>query len=448
MASQNYSPSLHHQSSTKITFIKIEGNNLAVYFPQSNHKIPKTRFWKDAKEIPSNIKLFAQYNLCGATIELAPTGLSKKRTWRRKYPISITFELPYLYQMVGNMGVKNRAIIQKDTCGGRRLYLFARTHREKYDWYFRLKHASYSGHERMSQSQAFATFVASMKAAYPNLRYVPATPTTRSYEWKPIVKGLFSPTPPFVSLIIARYCFGFLNSSNWRNEIRRKIEKQLRAARKPAFVESVTIKELNLGTTLAKFPAAANPFLDSGGIWFDIGMEYEGKIQITLEFIFNFFNTREMKMLKDKPGRSQTAYKQAIFDSNAEDSGDASETDLAKFTDKIANSAVMRNGIVHDIVEKIAALPVLLTVEVTKVSGILAVNIPMVSSDRVWIGFRDNPVIEMEVIPKVTAWQWAVNLLKGWIKKRMLLAFQHCMVCPNMLDIRVNLEPTSSTNNS
>jgi len=110
---------------------------------------------------------------------------------------------------------------------------------------------------------------------------------------------------------------------------------------------------------------------------------------------------------------------------------------LLKYADSFAKSSVMRNKHVQKVVTGIATTPLILTVEIRRIVGSLAFNIPPVPNDRAWIGFRSNPVIDINVRPKVGQRVVSLSHVTEWIKKKILLEFQRVMVCPNMMDVTI-----------
>lgn len=95
-----------------------------------------------------------------------------------------------------------------------------------------------------------------------------------------------------------------------------------------------------------------------------------------------------------------------------------------RYAESISKSSVMRNKHVQKVVTGIAATPLLLTVEIKRVAGSVAVNVPHVPSDRIWIGFRSNPVVEINCRPKVGERAVSLSHVTEWIKRKVLLEFQ------------------------
>lgn len=65
-----------------------------------------------------------------------------------------------------------------------------------------------------------------------------------------------------------------------------------------------------------------------------------------------------------------------------------------------------------------------LTVEIQYLEGTLALNIPPPPSDRVWLGFRGNPKLQLSAHP--TFGERSLNFMHvtRWIEKKLSIEFQ------------------------
>lgn len=89
--------------------------------------------------------------------------------------------------------------------------------------------------------------------------------------------------------------------------------------------------------------------------------------------------------------------------------------------------------------EKFRKMPIILKVEVQSVKGNLAVNIPPPPTNRLWYGFRNNPVIFITASPKVGDKQVRLTYLTSWIEKKLKEEFKKYLVLPSMQDISIKL---------
>lgn len=89
--------------------------------------------------------------------------------------------------------------------------------------------------------------------------------------------------------------------------------------------------------------------------------------------------------------------------------------------------------------EKFRKMPIILKVEIQSVRGNLAVNIPPPPTNRLWFGFRGNPVIFITATPKVGDKQVRLTYLTSWIEKKLKEEFKKYLVLPSMQDISIKL---------
>lgn len=264
-------------------------------------------------------------------------------------------------------------------------------------------------------------------------------------------------TPAFLNALIARMFYDFLRSPKWINEVKQMIDRKLFFLRKPKIIENLKVKALELGDSLPIINHASFPVLDRQGLWVDLDISFTGSIVVTIEAFVNLLNMGNMgrsghdgesSRSEAHTRRPHSKTPHAMFDSDADDSGESSESEeeleleedageklkepapldnrgkMFKYADAIAKSSVMRNKHVQKVVGNIAATPFVLTVEIKRINGSVAVNIPPVPNDRVWIGFRTNPEIDINARPKVGERVVSLSQVTGWIKKKLLLEFQ------------------------
>ncbi|ODN04039.1 Testis-expressed sequence 2 protein [Orchesella cincta] len=225
--------------------------------------------------------------------------------------------------------------------------------------------------------------------------------------------------------------------------------------RKPPFVESIRVKELDLGSCMPVFLTASAPLLDSQGLWVDLEMQYTGNMIITLEMYVNLLKMRSEEKLDERKRRASTSREHAMFDSDADDSGESSESDedelaieekmLEKSTEN-RGKLILDRKIISDEEQARAegcweyrSYAHTAHVEIKRVAGVLAVNIPPCPATESGSGSGANPVVEISARPKFGERALGFSYLTEWIKRKILLEFQRVMVCPNMMDITVGL---------
>lgn len=144
-----YHPENFHLNQTHSVYVHLEGTTLRLQVPKNN--VPKRAMFD---EVLPNVSFIHQryFDIKGSKVRLLPIGLIKKRIWSKKYPLCIA---------LANIGTENRMKLssqsenisaspvskildsdsspsaEKDVCHSGILYLFARTCREKEEWYYR-----------------------------------------------------------------------------------------------------------------------------------------------------------------------------------------------------------------------------------------------------------------------------------------------------------------------
>ena len=74
--------------------------------------------------------------------------------------------------------------------------------------------------------------------------------------------------------------------------------------------------------------------------------------------------------------------------------------------------------------ENVSNCQLVLTVEVKKIAGTLALNIPPHPSDRIWYGFVDSPTINLVATPQVGEKEVSYSAVSDWIADKLKSEFQ------------------------
>lgn len=78
-----------------------------------------------------------------------------------------------------------------------------------------------------------------------------------------------------------------------------------------------------------------------------------------------------------------------------------------------------------------------LNVEVKKISGKIALNIPPHPSDRIWYGFVEKPQMTLVATPQVGEKEVSYSAISDWIAEKLKQEFQKVLVFPNMDDFYI-----------
>lgn len=87
--------------------------------------------------------------------------------------------------------------------------------------------------------------------------------------------------------------------------------------------------------------------------------------------------------------------------------------------------------------ENVSNCQLLLNVEVKKIVGTLALNIPTHPSDRIWYGFVKTPQITLIATPQVGEKEVNYSHVSDWIAEKLKQEFQKVLVFPNMDDFYI-----------
>lgn len=150
----DYSHDDYHISKTHSVFVSLEGSHLRLQRPKN--AIPKRAMWDEVVPKPQFIHQ-RHFDLPGSNVYLLPQGLVKKRIWSKKYPICIalnnrnshedtklkhTSSEPIMSGKKEKLSDMGFEIVTEEKCEHNILYLFARTGREKEEWFKRLAAAA------------------------------------------------------------------------------------------------------------------------------------------------------------------------------------------------------------------------------------------------------------------------------------------------------------------
>jgi hypothetical protein len=158
----SYDPEDYHINQTHSIYVSLEGTTLRIQRPKTN--IPKRGMWDESQPSPKFIHQ-RYYDVNGSKVILLPPELVKKRLWSKKYPVCI-----YLKSAKSKGSAKSDPrhspsktrestsvspsesfeddtgkdfeFVSKESCDEVVLHLFARTTREKEEWYRRFEAAS------------------------------------------------------------------------------------------------------------------------------------------------------------------------------------------------------------------------------------------------------------------------------------------------------------------
>jgi len=96
------------------------------------------------------------------------------------------------------------------------------------------------------------------------------------------------------NLLIGRVFFDFLTNKHWSAWVSRKIQRKLSRLDLPYFMQTLTIKNIDLGRFLPRFIAVEKPpEVNDKGIWIDFQIDYCGGFTMTLETKLNLMKLKD-----------------------------------------------------------------------------------------------------------------------------------------------------------
>ncbi|KAL7297907.1 hypothetical protein TKK_0008927 [Trichogramma kaykai] len=507
-----YEPENYHVARTKPVFLKLEGENLQLI--ETRTRIPKRAVWDEAKHKPKFTKKRV-YNLADSKVDLLPSGLIRRRRWSKKYPICVTFDKDTVKESILQdnssdeepqvLDIENDKIIleedetDEDISNSKdvfedcqddasdegtkiKLYLFARTDRQKEDWYRRLILASKQESKRssisssavdskpstpslaISEMSSFLTYQAYMA------RYVENLPTTPSFETKS--SNSISHDGLWINALFGRILFDMHKCPDMINALQDKIQRKLSNIKLPYFMESLTVSELVIGQGAPIIHSATKPLMNERGLWFDLEITYEGSLTMTIETKLNLMKLKRTGSVtptsndgneKLRPARSP------MFDSDVEDSPETSTEEedsislsaspsskdntptqssgkkFLNMVDKLASNKYFQHATelsyIKKAMEGVSKTEIRLMVSVSSIEGCLSVNIPPPPTDRLWYGFKPVPKINLTAKPAVGERAFNIGYVTKWIETKLLREFEKVVVLPNMDDLVIPLCP-------
>ncbi|XP_048408300.2 testis-expressed protein 2 isoform X1 [Stegostoma tigrinum] len=285
------------------------------------------------------------------------------------------------------------------------------------------------------------------------------------------------PQLSWINALIGRIFWDFLREKYWADQVARKVQKKLSKIRLPYFMNELTLTELDMGTLLPVVTHSSSPSVNQKGLWVDLEIEYHGALQMTLETKMNLCKLGKESMpegARQTDMRTEQCKPRALVlaDSDEESSsagssdeeevpsaepqgveklgppgvegfaaGSSTSRKILRFVDKIAKSKYFQkateNEFIKKKIEEMSNTPLLLTVEVQELAGVLAVNIPPPPTDRIWYSFQTPPRLEFKVRPKLGEREVTFTHVTEWIEKKLQHEFQKVFVMPNMDDIYI-----------
>lgn len=559
----DYSPDTYHVTLTHSVFVRLQGSKLQIDHPRG--KVPKHARQKE--EIRNTVFTHhREYDLSGCPVMLFPRNLPRRWLWSRKYPICIRLQSgskesspspmsiastptgsahgsPTRFSGAPNLGRQgssesgegnwsldnNRSSeddlmtssldmasfeeVTQDMCQEKSLYLFARSDREKDDWYRRLVAASEVGvkpHSSPSHKPASKDIEdvillegipedpLSQGREQQHQDGAASTPPEMSFE-RYMARLLYQPggmssdgTPgpanvAWVNALAGRIFYDFLRNPYWANKVQERVQRKLSKLHVPYFVGDVVVCGVNMGSATPQLCAVGSPQLDSRGLWVDLNVEYSGNFTMSLETKLDLMKLKRTTGLEGhtpntscppspaepvphagprvytRSPSSDRLLRNLHFDTDTDDSVESSSEEegeeeglaaeaglpvggsgptsrrLLRLVDTVAGSRYFQQAaewrLLQRALQGVSNTRIELSVEVRRLAGTLALNVPPPPADRLWYGFRGVPELVMVARPRLGDRILNLPFLVEFIQKQLRVIFEKVFVLPNMDDI-------------
>ncbi|XP_077527137.1 testis-expressed protein 2 [Haemaphysalis longicornis] len=372
------------------------------------------------------------------------------------------------------------------------LYLFARTCREKEEWFRRFQQAivASSGEGRGKRAHfedpaqqppvTYEAYIAELQLRHREQLWASpclvapkgsaATPAALgSPQTNTVAQGVKSDTQ-WLNVLIGRLFYDVFTQEEWADRVRRRMQKKLSRIKVPFFMEELTVTDIHLGSQLPYVRRTSEAVVDKRGVWVDLDVTYNGAFYMTLSTKLNLMRLKRSQQQQQQQGAAEEMQSFAVNHEGSDDESAASSSDdeaaadkaevssaisrdpssasgtgkkLLELVDKIAQSRYFQqateNRYIKRKMEEVSNTPLVLTVEVSHLVGTLALNIPPPPTDRIWYGFRTLPKMQLLARPKLGAKEVTLARVTERIEKMLFIEFQRIFVMPNMDDFMVPL---------
>ena len=479
-------------------YVRLSGHAMTFSFPKEDD-LPKIK--RSSMLAQNNSIKFGDskdYNLGnGGQIELVPETLTLKRLWAKKYPIYLKlFEKPPTEETGGDRA-RDTFVLPSVT---EEMFLFSPTSRAKEEWYYRiervLKPRTRNEIENIFNTQAsFPYYMAQLIGAdqkpssQAQLTWVNALlgrlfwDVWKSEYWNTKAKNRIQSKisrmklPPFIRYLkVTDIKFGHAlpkiqSADNLRQDNRGlwvdlkvdydggimltietmvNLEYYLRQLtdQGKSDGDEVVLKFSREDSSYSDVSSAESDVEEDEG-WDDARMSFadDRSPSVSSEGSASGGENANSDNEVDAARRSLTS--SASPTSEQENQGWAGKVKNSKgkkilnMLEKVAKSKWVQKAaetkVVQRAVEKFSNLPIELSVEVVRLSGTLAANIPPPPSNRLWLGFHTNPFLSLKAKPKLGERNVRLTHVTEWIEYKLKQEFKSMFVLPNMEDLTIRI---------
>lgn len=265
-------------------YASLKGTKLTLSHPKadSTGKRFDPRFVEEGKSMKLIFASHEHYELQGGKVSLLPPTMTMKRVWSRKCPICITLEKSN--PVAGEVTYHNQGTDEEDGFellyetfdDVDVLYLFARTGREKEEWFNHLRKLLHDDPESPHYNESLSSYPSYMEKLIPQPEGKSASQSNNKFVSQ-------SNDIAWVNAMFGRAFWDVWRDKYWTNKVKERFENKLAKTKKPSFIRDITISDLNLGQSLPVITKAYPPVVDGRGTWVDLDVTYGGGLIFTFE---------------------------------------------------------------------------------------------------------------------------------------------------------------------
>lgn len=373
---------------SQLVYLHLRGTKLTIFTPKEELNEKKLKQFVSENKLPSissqRVVDFAKQSRRRIALLLTKNVRNQRKyIWSKKYPISVEFTDDRAscgggYVVSGSNQVAETPLDSESarmpghTPLALKFVFFGRSCKDKEEWFWAIKNAiEWNGSKSTEVSpkgsslhiaeetgdpfpevalEAKESLIDAASQSY--LRILTSRQSYHAFMRTNVLNaetlspnGLMSPLTWF-NVLLNRLSFDILNKPNWSAYIAKKLQRKLRKLRLPYFMESLTITEIDIGTTLPKFNSVpSQPTVDEAGLWIDFDVNYSGS-SLDSVLLFNtyergFFTggltmTLETKLNLMKLKRRESPGSEAVSLSNLTESG--LSTPISPLDSPVSNS--------------------------------------------------------------------------------------------------------------
>jgi hypothetical protein len=274
-------------SETTLVYARLKDTSLTLSQPKLDASSRKI----DIKTVDENTILsfvrHDHFNITDSNISLTPPTMSPRRIWSKKYPLCLALAQPGEEreevrdppEEESNKQPSQRVKSQTSLDKVNVLYLFAKTGRQKEEWYHHFdrilkpqKNVSVSDIDHVLRPSS---------CSYPHYMAKLLPNTDKDMQDSQEVQL------SWVNMLFGRVFWDVWQDRYWADKIKQRFQNKLSRLHKPQFIRDIHITDLSLGHTFPIINRVSPPVLDEQGTWVDFDLTYSGGVVFTVETHLN-----------------------------------------------------------------------------------------------------------------------------------------------------------------